>query len=1215
MKKILIGILAACAACGGGAAEHTSQIWKFPPAQGQRTVTISGIPDWGKKGFSAEVWCKPNTADCGYAMLIRGSFGFPKFFGARDYDNYLVTGSTTNAAGRVYTPLELGKYHYYALTGTPENSISYRDGKAMRTNPGPGIPVYTGTELYVGNSIGWGKNFDGEVALIRIYNRALSPEEIAEHSKLLSENRLLPKRDGLIFEADRRGILPDNAGQVVTAKLDNTSVDRVKRPRSRHIAGKPEKNPAQIGFEDLTGWTVTYTVGEIEPVISRSAEEPLWGDYVLRTEFKRGPQAKPGSKVVLAPPAPIRIDTDFDCIDIWRFATNYRGDNRPKMNYSIQYRTADGKVHSTGPMGGLLDHGWGIHHKPLTKKVPAPVEFISMTFENFNEPSRLTYFDSLRFYTRSQAPLTDAKVPSWQELGVPTRPETILPTPSSPTTVTLKADGKNRWIFTSANADGKKLEFIVTPKTGTFNDIQTTYNGHTFTPMSNGGFHWALNNVYPVRADALLAPASSEVRPTLLSARASGDTLTLKWRYQVKNLAPVTATWEIQLKDNTLIVDLATDSAAVGEMKLGAIQGISGKVVEVPYLNLGNWFHPSFPPCIFAADGLYLSVFADWYNSDASGLFGESSARPGGRLELNRSTSDHRWVEDPNAPDPAKEVRDYSVINGGSYYWPTTAGKRNPLRERVMLTVADRFDAVLPNIPNPAHRYLAETANDVWSTRMWYVDQYPEPDFFKRELAMWQLCKAYGMERFNVRLHGSTNRQYLPRRDGDASTFIENFVDPGLGGNAKMREFFDAMKGLGYRIGVYTDHMLLSQLAYDAWDEDMLNLDPNSYWLYSGGMDKQTKISRMLDLQRKFMNFIKRDFAPNCTYTDQITCPPTWRYTDYDARTPDAGKFSAPYRVFIASVQQDEATFGPVLSEGKTQMFFAGLCDSYAQPQRMNMNVIPNFNLNKLHLLSNDCGYELSLFNWKASGINPEIGSYRALAYQYAYGNTGHIYGPYHGAPYDQGLPPFFIRSYFLIQPLQKFYALEPVKEILYNVNGTLGSVEKAIAADTLACNQVKLVYANGFEVAANLNAKENFEVALHGKKYVLPPDGFAAYLPGQAEAYSALVNGKRSDFARTAELEYRDGESPTPGVVQAAHAYLLKVEPERLTVTPAPFQTAEKVVLDLRKLPGWADATQVKIAGADMNGKTLPPQTASVRDGRLEINVDGQAFKYIITR
>ncbi|MBE6381367.1 MAG: LamG domain-containing protein, partial [Lentisphaerae bacterium] len=1136
-------------------AQVPDNAWVFPT---DKAVRIDNVPNWGKEGFALEVWCKPEALPSGYAVLMRGSFGYPNFYGTKNIDCYLINNfSSKNAAGRIYTELQPNEYHYYVLNGDTKSNAAYRDGKLVRQNNAPGVPVYqSGVPLHIGNSIGWSKNFTGRIALVRLHKKPLSEQDILVNYALLQNNQPLAQTDSVILSLDRRvtgffykfaagstgranavkplgmvsfivkpgaltdsnlltwgdleissfnngdllvkygsgkyivpqvlkadhnttltfawnntecglyvdgkalgklikaaaptqaadmifggnftgiigkievrenTIMPEKIGQMVTVNLNNTVVDQLAYPRSRHLAGKVEDIKPLITFDDLNGWSMSYTSGAVKPVISRSKEEPLWSDYVLRTEFAKGDYPAKDAKVVLTPPEPVKITEDFDTVAIWRFATAY-GQPRPALSYSIQYRDSQGKLHDTGNMGGMLENGWGIHMMPLKSTVKAPAEIVSITFRGFNEARRVTYFDSLHVYKRPNGKLTDARVMSFEALGVPNRADTIMPTPAEPGKVTLKKAGQS-YVFESIAASGKTLRFTVEPASGTLSDITAEYAQKRFKPMDGGGFYWALDNVYPVKNTSLLAPNSPRVKAKLLNAEMQNAQLRLTWLYTVDGKHDYRAAWLLKVKDNTLVVDLTSEEAAVGEFKFGAITGISGKVVEIPYLNLGRWIHPSNPPGIFAADGVYISAFVDWYNSDASGLFGESSSTPGGHFVLNPVTADHRWVADPNAGDTSNDIRSVSVINGGSYYWPKTDGKRNPARDRIMLTISDNVASVLPNIPNPVRAHTRTTAEEVWATRMWYC-RLPYMNYFEEEFAQWQEAKDYGMEKLNVRLHGNINRMYHPRRDGGPSTFIRSFTEPLIGGDEKLAEFFANMRKLDYRIGIYTDHMLLNPVARDAWDLDMLNLDSNGHWLYSSGNCKQTKISRMVDLQKKFNALYRDMFKPTCAYLDQITCPPCWRYTDYDARTPDAGKFSAAYRVFVESLRAEEADFGPVLSEGKTQMFFAGLCDSYAQPQRMYMNVIPDFNLRKLHTMSNDCGYELGWINYKgAAGGKPQKWSYKLLAYQYAYGNTAHIFGNYHGAPLSP-LPDYFIRSYFLIQPAQKYYALTPVKAI-----------------------------------------------------------------------------------------------------------------------------------------------------------------------------------------
>ena len=1314
---------------GAEKAVQPDNAWKFPG----KIVRFNNVPDWGKEGFTLEVWAQPTAPMGGYIVLMRGCFGYPKLYGDKNFDCYFVPAGKKPTGGRIYTNWELNKYQYYTLALGKNGGAAYYNGKAMRKYEGNCVPVYlANVPLHFGNSIGWDNNFKGKIGMVRIHNRCLTAQEIQNNYTLLQNNRALPQSNSVIFEQDRRvlgnfykfnggkavnaelitipgmismrvmpeklsnavllkygnvtvkttadgaltvvcsqntsttanvfkagtpvdiafawnskynyagcfvngkftgrlfrktavptsktieigenftgtigqietaenTLLPDRIGETVTVVLDNRNIDKTCYPLSRHLVGKKESITPVIDFEDLTGWTMSYPIGAVKPVLSRSKEEPLWGKWVLRTEFGMGDFPQNNTKVVLKPPKPIKITEDFDTIAIWRFATHF-SKPYPKLGYSIEYRDSTGKRHTTGYMGGMLETGWGIHMKPLQKTVKAPAEIVSITFTGFNEARRVTYFDSLHVYKRPSGPLPEAKVPTWQELGLPLTEDTIMPTALEKGKVTLQKSG-SRWIFTSVAPSGKKLLFTVDPATGTLGDITATYKNKTFKIADGGGFYWALNNIYPVRPDALLAPNSPRVSGKLLSASPQSNKLLLSWQYTIDKSKVYQASWLLEVKDNTLIADLKADPM-VGEFKFGAVTGISGKVVEVPYLTWGRWIHPSNPPGIFAADGFYVSAFIDWYNSDASGLFGESSSTPGGYWKLNATTADHRWYPDDSTRDKSNDIRDVSIINGGSYYWPKTDGKRNPARERLMFTVNETLDSVLLNIPNPPRKYLAETVNDVWCTRQWYIRQLPMMNYFDIELDLWKEFKAYGVDEVNMRLHGNVNRMYTPRHDGSPTTFINSFTEPQIGGDEKLAWLFSEMKKMGFRVGIYTDHMLLSCMS-DGWDIDKLNLDSNGKWLYSSGNDKQTKISRMVALQKEYNAIYRKLFAPTCAYLDQITCPPCWRYTDYDARAPEAAKFSAAYRVFVESLRAEEADFGPVLSEGKTQIFFAGLCDSYAQPQRLNMNLLPNFNLRKMHMLSNDCGYHLSEVGIFGDRKTSENQAYRLLSYEHAYGNTGHLSGIY--VTPHMPIPAPVLRSYFLIQPAQKYYALVPIKDILYNINGKFGTVDDAIKAGTLAANQIKLVYENGYEVAVNMNEKANFAVTLNGKKYLLPPCGFAGYLPGKVEFYSALNSaGTRSSMMREGNLLYVVNPQDI-AEIKGKYDYALRSKGNTLELTPTPFIKAETVSV---KVPA---GKSVEVTAVDRSGKAISKKTAAVEKSYVNIAVDGKAFRYII--
>jgi len=177
-----------------------------------------------------------------------------------------------------------------------------------------------------------------------------------------------------------------------------------------------------------------------------------------------------------------------------------------------------------------------------------------------------------------------------------------------------------------------------------------------------------------------------------------------------------------------------------------------------------------------------------------------------------------------------------------------------------------------------------------------------------------------------------------------------------------------------------------------------------------------------------------------------------------------------------------------------------------------------------------------------------------------------------------------------------------------------LAPIEKAIAASTIAQNQVKLIYQNNLQAAVNLHAEDEFQITLHDKSYLLPPDGFAVHLPGRCESYSIIQDGRRHDFMWTEKLEYSDGLNKTAAVI-GTQAYILRKTEEQLTLIPAPFMQAEKVHLDLEKIPIWANVNQAEIKACDLDGNVIANEKQEIIGRKITVNSDGKAFMFKITR
>jgi hypothetical protein len=143
---------------------------------------------------------------------------------------------------------------------------------------------------------------------------------------------------------------------------------------------------------------------------------------------------------------------------------------------------------------------------------------------------------------------------------------------------------------------------------------------------------------------------------------------------------------------------------------------------------------------------------------------------------------------------------------------------------------------------------------------------------------------------------------------------------------------------------------------------------------------------------------------------------------------------------------------------------------------------------------------------------------------QIVYGSVGMFWG----AAYSRDVPlidvPRVLRSYFMMQQLQVRYTMEPVTSIRYFDGRDWVDTDTALRGEAGKRGQVLTTYRNGLVVAVNANRKEELPVALGGRPFLLPPCGWVARGPDGFLEYSALRNGQRRDFVRSAEYVYTDG-------------------------------------------------------------------------------------------
>ena len=1107
-----------------------------------------------RRGLMLGAWIRPSGAPGAQPILANGNgkdSGYQLVLYGEQLSAILVT---TDGAHWLRAPKAIAKNQWQnvGLAWNGRTAQLFRNGQPIGkptltageliAHPGP---LLIGSDAETG-----GRHYRGQMADARIFHRCL---------------------------VDMQDI-PADAGEEVTAPAVNDDPGKKPGPRSRHVEGKKERRKPLVDFEDMKGWKCVYQRGVTTAILARSQEQRMWGDYVAKVVVSGDKFAAPRHEVRILPPKPIPIEGRFDAIELWAYPRNW-GYSRSQIGLAVRVhvRDAAGKEHAYDLETNrwFWWSGWWIAHRKLPRTFGPGASFTGFAIHGFNLDRRhLLYLDSLSFYVEDRSPVPSF-VPDWDELPFPTTRDTILPSLAqrTPYRNELRREGNRVSLFYRSSRGDEAVEWRYEPRSGTLSDIEAVHNKTRFRPAQGGGLMLEVSGK-EYEAD------DPNITKRLVHMEVKGDTLQTEWQYRIEGKA-VSVHLDVTAKGKSLIVDVSADTGLVSEVRLGAYEGPSCKLLRVPFLLLRGHAHKSEGPAILYTDKFFLSAFCDWYNSNASELFGE-----------------------------VKELgTEKATYNGGAAYYKKSDGKRNAVRERIFFTVSDKFAEVLPNIPNPPSPHIETTRNAVWITRPWYMTQATydairegkQPGYYEQEFDFWKKVHDYGVRNLLIRRHVALWRQYLPM-NGDPYTLVTT-SDPRCGGDDKLAEWIRKIQEqLGYCIGLYSNYTLISPLSYDVWDENLVTLNSNGERVDGSLSNFMLKPSRALPLQEQFATALKRKFNPTCSYQDQITTRPIWGCVDYDPRVEGAGTFGATFRVHGKLLDEERRIYGgPVLSEGYSHWMFAGLADAnYAQSPGMNEPGIVDFQLLRIHPLENDCGPL-----WTCDKVDALV------AYELLHGVIGHI--RFGGAP-PQKVSGDFLKCIFMIREVQPYFAGVRVKEIRYaDKNGRLLTTEGAIRADAWKQGRAKVTYESGLTVHVN-RGKENWEVTGPGGEVALPTNGYLVYVPGKLYGYSALVNGSRVDFMSNPERTYYDGRGKETnfGAAKARYAYVIERDKKDLWLVPAPYQGEDIVSLGMGAF-GMNKKPSAEVSACDASGKILRHAAAEVADGSLHVKIVPDVFKYRI--
>jgi len=877
----------------------------------------------------------------------------------------------------------------------------------------------------------------------------------------------------------------------VSANDDEPGATPGARPYEMAWAGRNAPTHEQlVDFEDLSGWRTRCTEGA-EAVAYRSRQELLFGEHTVKVVYTGTSER---SSFVLEPPDPIAIPILSNAVNLWVRGNNWRWENPPRTartEVSVLLSDSDGALYRL-KMGVVDFDYWFLFHSSLTaldgrtplyhaigksteSPLPRPVFFEGIEVRGCsNAEAAALFFDALSFYQTESAPLAFAALP--ETLDWPTTPDTILPT--------------------QKDENGPAPVFEYTPSDGTLGDLTVTIDGRTFQPCLKGGVR------FEVDGRTLLA-GHPEFAPRFVGERKEGSKRYYDWELPADGVS-LKYTFGLEVKGKSCIIDVTAEDGYALQLDIGLQKGLArAKTVKVPYLTYSwdGW------PRLLCGEGdsgpIFLLALMDYYNSDASELFGPA---------------------DLTAP----EALGYT---GGARYRPTTAGVRNPMHERIFVNVSSDVQEVLPNIPNPD----CDTGELAWESLCNNLGDagYPFP------YQMLRKYKTYGIDKYIVNHHENFWRQggeSFTLRDEPASEI----------GTEALQAYGAFVRGLGYRFGLYSNYADLAPVNAN-WDENAVCLNPDGTWLLAWPRNYALKPLRALELEVKYASQIHGRYQTTASCIDVHTALTPWERTDYDARTPGAAMFRTQFDAYARLlINESKLHGGPAFSEGNYHWFYAGISDgNYATilPFGTGHETPPlvDFDLLKMHTKMTDLGmgspfcfygYE-GEWNTGASRLSESFD--RFIVATIAYGHLGYLAESW---GFD-GL----LKCYYLLQALQQRYVLVPVTSIGYFDGSRLVNTSEAIATDALQRGQIQTVYQNGLTTWCNLSADDTWSVEVAGQSYLLPPASFVAYRPGDILAYSAIVNGHRNDLVSCRDYLYLDSRDHAvdTGVVGATGAVAIK--------------------------------------------------------------------------
>ena len=419
-------------------------------------------------------------------------------------------------------------------------------------------------------------------------------------------------------------------------------------------------------------------------------------------------------------------------------------------------------------------------HRRLPAHLQAPVRCEQIEISGgWQSEWRELYFDSVRFYREELPPwkgaarpkrnlvLMDGQSPGANvgpgRLPFPVREETILPMHWGGRFRNRVTADDGSFLFQYLGKDCE-LRYRFDPKMG-LSGISAELGGAAVGHLLDG-------------AEVRLAEGATN--RSLKSVRREGQRVMAEYDEGT--------TLQVQIWQKSLVVDVINRTQRATELGLGRMTEVQDpRVISIPYLTLGGGPQPGVLLSRAGTNPVFTSLWLDWYRSNGAELYAAESA-----------------------------TNQTARINGGVRYLPRTDGQRNPMFERLFVTVSPTLEEVLPVIANPRGQHAPEAVDRLWQ-ESW------GPDDFVQQQKRSEKLRAYGIEKLIQCNHE------IAWRDGGESFTLRLRAAPKKGGDDALREYVAHQRRLGWMSGLYSNYTDYAPVN-EFWSPDGVQRTSDGNW-------------------------------------------------------------------------------------------------------------------------------------------------------------------------------------------------------------------------------------------------------------------------------------------------------------------------------------------------------------------------------------------------